>query len=402
MNASVHLGTIRGIPIGFHWSLSIVFALLVSSLGGSYFPDGYPDLPDGSVWLLAILTGLLFFVSILLHELGHAVVAQREGIPVTSITLFIFGGLASIGQRSPTAKTELRIAAGGPLVSLVLAALFWIVSLVFDGNDYIEAPTSWMAVINVSLLLFNLIPGFPLDGGRILRALVWQYTGDERRASRVALFTGQIAAFGLMGLGGIIILNGNFASGIWFIVIGWFLQNAAVAETAGGNLERMLEGVRVEQVMRRDWPRVPIRLKVRQLVDDYVLGGGAPGQRAFMVDDDAVDPPRGLVTLTEVATIPQDRWDWTGLSDIMIPWTKVIKVGPSEPLLSALRTMDGASINQMPVVTGADGLQVVGLLTREQVLRYLRLQAELGKPGSAQSRGAMSAAPVPKRDAAGD
>ncbi len=385
MNASVRLGTIFGIPIGFHWSLSIVFVLLVSSLGGSYFPGGYPDLSERAVWTLAVITGLLFFVSILLHELGHAVVAQREGIPVSSITLFVFGGLASIAQRSPTARTELRIAAGGPVVSLVLAGVFWALSLVFSSIDAIQAPCSWLAVINLSLLLFNLIPGFPLDGGRILRALIWQYTGDERRASQIALFTGQIGAFGLMGLGGIIILNGNFASGIWFIVIGWFLQNAAVTETAGGNLERMLEGVRVEQVMRRDWPRVPIRLKVRQLVDDYVLGQGAPGQRAFMVDDDAIDPPRGLVTLAEVALIPQDRWDWTGLADIMVPWPRVIKVGPAEPLLNALRTMDDHGINQMPVVTGDDGLTVVGLLTREQVLRYLRLQAELGQQGRGQA-----------------
>lgn len=381
MNASVRLGTIFGIPIGFHWSLSIVFVLLVSSLGGSYFPDGYPNLGEGAVWALAVITGLLFFVSILLHELGHALVAKREGIPVSSITLFIFGGLASIGQRSPTARTELRIAVGGPVVSLILAAVFWAISLVFRSNDYLQAPSSWLAVINLSLLLFNLIPGFPLDGGRILRALIWHYTGDERRASRIALFTGQIGAFGLMGLGGIIILNGNFATGIWLIVIGWFLQNAAVTEIAGGNLERMLEGVRVEHVMRRDWPRVPIRLKVRQLVDDYVLGPGAPGQRAFMVDDDAIDPPRGLVTLTEVANVPQERWDWTGLTDIMVPWSRVVKVSPTEPLLDALRTMDDHGINQMPVVTGADGLTVVGLLTREQVLRYLRLQAELGQQG---------------------
>jgi Zn-dependent protease/CBS domain-containing protein len=385
MNASVRLGTIFGIPIGFHWSLTIVFVLLVTSLGGSYFPDGYPGLSEAAVWTLAVITGVLFFASILLHELGHAVVARREGIPVTSITLFVFGGLASIGQRSPTARTELRIAAGGPVVSLILAAVFWGISLAFRSNDYVQAPSSWLAVINLSLLLFNLIPGFPLDGGRILRALVWQYTGDERRASRIALFTGQIAAFGLMGLGGIIILNGDFASGIWFIVIGWFLQNAAVTETAGGNLERMLEGVRVEHVMRREWPRVPIRLKVRQLVDDYVLGPGAPGQRAFMVDDDGIDPPRGLVTLTEVAKIPQDRWDWTGLADIMVPWPQVIKAGPTEPLLDALRTMTDAGINQMPVVTGSDGLTVVGLLTREQVLRYLRLQTELGQQGRGQA-----------------
>ncbi len=399
MNASVRLGTIYGIPIGCHWSLSIVFVLLVTSLGESYFPNGYPGLSEAAVWILAIITGLLFFVSILLHELGHAVVARREGIPVSSIILFVFGGLATIGQRSPTARTELRIAAGGPLVSLVLAGVFWLISQAFRSNDYLQAPSSWLAVINLSLLLFNLIPGFPLDGGRILRALIWQYTGDERRASQVALFTGQIAAFGLMGLGGIIILNGNFSNGIWLIIIGWFLQNAAVTEVAGGNLERMLEGVRVEHVMRRDWPRVPIRLKVRQLVDDYVLGPGAPGQRAFMVDDDAIDPPRGLVTLTEVAHVPRDRWDWTGLADIMVPWPRVIKVGPNEPLIAALRTMDDHGINQMPVVTGEDGLIVVGLLTREQVLRYLRLQAELGQPGRGQATAARQS---PSAEAPGD
>ena len=386
MNASVRLGRIWGIEIGLHWSLSLVFVLIVWSLGGEYFPDTYPDLPAGAAWLLAALTGVLFFGSILLHELGHSWVALREGLTVKGIVLFIFGGVAQIGQRSPTARTELLVAAGGPVVSLLLALVFGAVALASRANDYVQAPADYLFRINLALLLFNLIPGFPLDGGRILRALVWQSTDDERRATQVAMVSGQIVAFGFMVVGALLAFNGRFADGIWLVVIGWFLQNAAATETAGGALERMLEGVRVSQVMRTDWPRVPIRLKVRQLVDDYVLGPGAPGQRAFIVDDDAVDPPRGMVFLTDVAKLPRERWDWVGLGEIMIPWLRVIRVQPAMPLLQALRVMDDAEVNQVPVTDPTNDDRVVGLLSREQILRHIRLRSELGLHGGPSRR----------------
>ena len=386
MNASVRLGKIWGIEIGLHWSLSLVFVLIVWSLGGAYFPDMYPDLPDGAAWALAAVTAVLFFVSILLHELGHSWVALREGLTVKSIVLFIFGGVAQIGQRSPTARTELLVAVGGPVVSLILALLFGALALVASANDYLEAPAAYLLRINLALLLFNLIPGFPLDGGRILRALVWQATDDERRATQVAMVAGQIVAFGFMIVGGWLAFNDRFADGIWLILIGWFLQNAAATETASGTLERALEGVRVSQVMRTDWPRVPVRLKVRQLIDEYVLGTGAPGQRAFIVDDDAVDPPRGLVSLTDVAKLPRERWDWVGLNEIMVPWPRVVRVPPAMPLLEALRAMDDAEVNQVPVTDPANGDRVVGLLSREQILRHIRVRSELGLLGAPDRR----------------
>jgi Zn-dependent protease len=381
MNASLRLGRVWGIEIGLHWSLSLVFVLIVWSLGGAYFPDTYPDLPEAAAWGLAVLTGVLFFVSVLLHELGHSWVALREGLTVKSIVLFIFGGIAQIGQRSPTARTELLVAAGGPLVSLILTIVFGALALLASSNDYLEAPAAYLFRINLALLLFNLIPGFPLDGGRILRALVWQASGDERRASQVAMVSGQIAAFGFMLVGGLLAFNGDFADGIWLVLIGWFLQNAAASEMAGGSLERALEGVRVSQVMRTDWPRVPIRLKVRQLVDDYVLGPGAPGQRAFIVDDDNVDPPRGLVSLSDVAKLPRERWDWVGLNEIMVPWPRVVRLHPTTPLLEALRAMDDAEVNQAPVTDPTDEERVIGLLSREQILRHIRLRSELGLLG---------------------
>ena len=201
MGAAWQIATIRGIPIRLHWSLLLVFSLLTVSLATAYLPGTEPDLGTGAAWGLAIVSSVLFFVSLLLHELGHSIVAMRAGLPVDSITLFIFGGVARIGDTAKSAETELRIAAAGPLVSLALAAMFGLVWLVVRGNDALAAAAFWLAVINLVLALFNLLPGFPLDGGRVLRALVWQFTGSQQRATQVALISGQMVAFGLMGIG---------------------------------------------------------------------------------------------------------------------------------------------------------------------------------------------------------
>ncbi len=371
MTASVKLGRIWGIPIGLHWSLLIVFALLTSSLAAGYLPDQYPDLPAPALWLLAALTSVLFFGSILLHELGHAFVALREKIPVEGITLFIFGGVAQIGRQSPTAGVEFRVAAGGPVVSLALAIVFGAVWLLTRDVSYLAAPSAWLARINLMLLLFNLVPGYPLDGGRLLRAAVWQFTGNERRGRQVAMVSGQIVAFGLMGWGALTILNGNFADGIWLIFIGWFLQNATVSEQAASTIQGQLGGATVGQAMRLvEEPQVPSRLKLRQLVEDFVLSSG---QGYFLVVDG--DVPRGVVTLRDVTQVPRDRWDWVSVSEVMIPWARLQQVRPETELLAALQVMDDAQAAQLPVTV--DG-RLVGLLTRDEILRYVRLRAELG------------------------
>lgn len=386
MTASWQLMTIRGIAIRLHWSMAIVFALLTVSLATAYFPDTSPDLSEGAAWVMAVVAAILFFVSILLHELGHSFVALRHGMPVDNITLFIFGGIAQIGAQSKSADTELRIAAAGPAVSVGLAVVFGAIWALARDVDVIAAPALWLATLNLILALFNLLPGFPLDGGRILRALVWKFTSSEQRAGQVAMVSGQILAFGLMGLGALLALSGNFANGAWLIFIGWFLQNAAVAEVQGAGVQRALEGATVRQAMGRPERNVHGRMMLRQLVDQHVL---ASGERHFIVMDD--DIPRGIVTLKDVTAVEKDRWDWTAVRDVMKPWASLLTVTPDTPLLDALRQMDDAQVAQLPVVQDGEPL---GLLTREEVLHYLRLRLELGStretsPGrpSAVSRG---------------
>ena len=373
MTASFRLGTIWGIPIGLHWSLLLVFGLLTWSLAGSYFPAEYPGLTPGLRLGLAAFTGVLFFASILLHELGHAWVALREGIPVKGITLFIFGGVAEIGAPTKTPGAEFRIAVGGPLVSLALFALFQLLTLLDQGIDVLAAPSGWLARINLMLLLFNLIPGYPLDGGRILRAVVWHLSGSEKTGWRTAMVSGQIVSFGFMGVGAFQILQGDAANGIWLIFIGWFLQNATAAEQTAKTVTNQLAGATVRQAMAMtDEPRVPGRMKVRQLIDDHVL---THGQNYFLVVDEEI--PRGVVTLTQVTQVPRDRWDWTSVSDVMTPWASLSRVEARTDLLDALRTMETGKLSHMPVV---EQDRLVGLLTREEIIRFLRLRAELGAP----------------------
>jgi len=371
MTASWRLGTIRGIPVGLHWSMGLVFALLTLSLATAFFPATHPDLPGGAYWLMAAVAVVLFFASILLHELGHAWEAQRSGIPVKGITLFVFGGVAQITDRPKTAGVEFRVAVAGPIVSFALVFIFGIISVLARDVPYLAAPSAWLARLNLVLALFNLLPGFPLDGGRMLRAVVWRVTGSERRAAQAAMISGQILAFGLMGFGALTVLSGNFANGVWLIFIGWFIQNAAASETAGTTMETTLRGVTVGQAMGPEEPRIPSRLKLRQLVDDYIL---ATGHRHFLVIDG--DVPRGIVGLRDVTTVPRDRWDWTSVADVMTPWPRSTWVTPDVDLVTALRMMDDARVGQVPVME--NGVPC-GLLTREEVLRYLRLRMELDR-----------------------
>ena len=368
MRASWSIGSIWGIPIGLHWSMALVFVILTISLATAFFP-ATDDLPVAAAWLTAVVASVLFFASILLHELGHSWVALRERIPVRGITLFIFGGVAAIGGRPRSAGAEFRIAVAGPIVSLALAAVFAGIAFVAGDAAYVAAPAAWLGRLNLVLALFNLLPGFPLDGGRILRAIVWQVTGSERRAADVALVSGQFVAFGIMGIGALLAFSGDFANGLWLILIGWFLQNAAVAEATGTRLETALRGVRVRQAMGPREPEVPSRLMVRQLIEEHVLPSG---NRYFLVVDGEV--PRGIVTFSDAARVPQERWDWTSVREIMTPWDRSHWVTPDTPLLEALRLMDDGRVSHLPVLENG---KPCGVLTREEVLHYVRLRMEL-------------------------
>lgn len=370
MEANVKLGRILGIPVGLHVSWFLVFGLVTWSLAVGYFPREYPDLPRAAYWGLGALTSILFFGSVLVHELSHSVVAIRNRIPVQGITLFIFGGVAQIGREPQDAGTEFRVAIAGPLASFAMAGVFAVLWWLDRAIPYLAAPSIWLMRINLMLGLFNLIPGFPLDGGRVLRAIVWYFTGSFYRASQIAAFTGQLVAFGFIGLGVLIMVSGNWINGLWLAFIGWFLQNAAAASYAQTSLQKALRGVTVEQVMARDCPLVPATLSLRDLVDGYILTGG---RRCFFVADE--DRLRGILTLADITRIPREAWSETFLTQVVVPWERAVRVSPKMALLDALRVMDDAGVNQVPVVLGDE---LVGMLSREQVLRYIRTRAELG------------------------
>ncbi|MBM3135262.1 MAG: CBS domain-containing protein [Chloroflexi bacterium] len=370
MEASVKLGRILGIPVGLHVSWFLVFGLVTWSLAAGYFPPEYPNLPAGAYWVLGAVTSLLFFGSVMAHELGHSIVALRHQIPVRGITLFIFGGVAQIGREPQNPGAEFRIAIAGPSISLALAIGFGGLWLLDRVVPYLAAPSLWLARINLLLAAFNMIPGFPLDGGRVLRAIIWRITGSFHRATQVATFTGQLAAFGFMGVGVFMMLGGNFFNGLWLIFIGWFLQNAAASSYAQVNLQQSLRGVTVTQVMSRDCPLVSSRLPLQQLVEEKILTGG---RRCFFVAENG--QLRGMLTLSDVAKVPRADWTQITTGQVMVPWERMIRVQPNTELLAALQTMDDANVNQVPVV---EGDKIAGMLSREQVLHYLRVRTELG------------------------
>jgi Zn-dependent protease/predicted transcriptional regulator len=369
MQANVKLGSILGIPIGLHTSWFLIFGLVTWSLALGYFPDEYPELPGAAYWLLGALTSILFFGSVLLHELGHSVLAQRNGIPVQRITLFIFGGVAQIGQEPRTPGAEFRIAIAGPLTSAGLAIVFGGLWLLDRAIPYLAAPSIWLARINLILAAFNLIPGFPLDGGRILRAVIWQVTRSFQTATQVATFSGQFVAFGFIGVGVFIILGGNLFNGLWLVFIGWFLQNAAAATYAQASLKEQLQGIKVGFIMTREYPRVSSQTSLRELIDEQILH---TGQRYFLVADNG--HLIGMLGLRDVAAVPQASWGSTTVEQVMVPWERLSRVGPATELMDALLVMDDRQVAQLPVV---EGDQVLGVISREQVLHYIRTRSEL-------------------------
>jgi Zn-dependent protease len=258
MRGSLELGRVWGISIRLHGSWLVVFGLVAWSLAQGYLPAQHPGWRPVTYWAVGAATGLLFFASVLVHELGHARMALRHGLSTRSITLFVFGGVAGIRREPPSPGIELQIALAGPLTSLALAGLF-APGLVSPHSDD-RRRRGLAAQMNLALAVFNTLPGFPLDGGRILRAALWWWTGRLHRATQLAAFTGQILAFGLVAVGAVAALGGNFVTGIWLAFLGWFLHGAATAASTESGLRELLRGVTVEQAMSRDYARVPPEL----------------------------------------------------------------------------------------------------------------------------------------------
>jgi Zn-dependent protease len=361
---------VGGIPIRVHLSWLLVFGLVTWSLAGGYFPSEYPGWTMPAYWLIGAVTALAFFASILIHELGHSWIARRNGIPIRSITLFVFGGVARIAREPETPGAEFRIASAGPATSFALAGLFAGAWLLVRDVPLLAAPAVWLARINFMVAVFNLVPGFPLDGGRLFRAVVWHFTGSLQRASRIAAVAGQAVAFGLIGWGILTVMEGNLIGGTWLAFIGWFLQNAAAHSHAEADVRQMLRDVTVAQAMTSDCRRIERGASLERIVREEVLGAG---RRCFTVTEGG--RLIGLLTLHEIKAVPQERWAAVAVGEIMTPAEKVTAVEPKTDLLTALEKMDDADVAQMPVL--ADG-ELVGMIGREQILHYVRVRGELG------------------------
>ncbi|HMR66334.1 MAG TPA: site-2 protease family protein [Anaerolineae bacterium] len=370
MEGSLKIGRIFGIPIGLHYSWFFIFGLVTWSLAAGLLPAEYPELGTEVYWLLGLITSLLFFGSVLVHELAHAVVARLHQVPVSGINLFIFGGTAEMTREPRSAVAEFRISAAGPIASFILSIFFFGLWLLDQHISYLAAPSIWLARINLMLAAFNLIPGFPLDGGRILRAFIWWKTGNLYRATKIATYSGQFTAFGFVGLGIATMITGGFFSGLWLVFIGWFLQNAAVASYADSALRNSLVGVRVEQAMSREVTLVPPLTPVSRLVEERVLPGG---EQYFFVGEN--DQPQGLITLADILSLPERKWRFLTAQQLMAPLGRLRTVEPEDEMTLALELMEDGKTNHVPVVK--DG-QVVGLVSRTQIANYVRLKAELG------------------------
>jgi Zn-dependent protease/predicted transcriptional regulator len=374
MPATLRLGRIGGIPLGLHYSWLIIAALITLSLAG-HFEGTHPDWSPTLIWSVSALTAALFFATLLTHELSHAFVARRRGLSVRSITLFALGGIANIEKEAASAKTEFLVAIVGPLVSFVIGfacvavarPLGW--SLENGGAGVTGSVLGWLGSINVLLAVFNLIPGYPLDGGRVLRALLWGIYKDVHRATRNAARVGQVVA-GLFIAGGLFqFFGGAGFGGLWLAFIGWFLMLAAQASYAEVSMNEALRGVKVADVMADDCPTVDPQTNVQGLVEDVLL---RTGRRCVVVKRDG--RVLGIVTPHEVRSVDRARWTELTVAEVMRPLYNLRTVTPTTPVSDALKLMAGEDINQLPVVVEG---RLQGVVTRGHILQLLQSQTEL-------------------------
>lgn len=365
---SIKLFTIRGIEVGIHYSWLIIFALLTWSLSVYQFPAQLSRLPVLEYWILGVVTTLLLFASVLVHELAHSFVAKARGLDARSITLFIFGGVSNLTGEPKSPSTEFVVAVVGPVTSFVLSAIAFGVASVVDERR-IAVVASYLFVINFSLGLFNLIPGFPLDGGRVLRSLLWGTTHSLRRATEWAANVGKIVAWLMFAAGLWLLFQGDVVNGVWLAAIAYFLHSAASQSVQQMVLESRLGRVFVRDVARPIEVTVPPGISVAELVDGYMLPRNL---RAVAVTDN--NRLVGMVTVSDVMKVPFDRRPGTAVAEIMSGRDGLETVTSDTRALDAIELLAEHDLEQLPVLQ--DG-QLVGMLTRADVMRQIQIREEL-------------------------
>ena len=372
-SGGIPIGRFFGIEVKLHWSWFIIFLWITWVLATDYFPsvDDYQDWSTATCWVIGSATSILFFVSVLAHELAHSLVAKAAGLKVSAITLFIFGGVSQLTEEPKSPSVEFRLAVAGPGTSLAIGAACW---GIFFATRYSASPvagmTFWLGYMNVILAAFNMIPGFPLDGGRVLRSLIWWRSRNLRRSTRIASIVGR--SFGYLFIfGGIaLVFISQYATGLSLVIVGWILENAAAGSYRQMALQDILRGHKVSEVMTQDCEVVPSTITLEQLVNDHIL---VSGRRCYSVVD--FGRALGLVTAHDVRAVERKLWPVKTVREIMTPIDKMRQARPDDDLSSVMYLLVEQGVDQVPVLQDSN---VVGIVWRDSLLTFVHLRSELG------------------------
>ncbi|MGH7263927.1 MAG: site-2 protease family protein [Candidatus Rokuibacteriota bacterium] len=378
MENALTLFRVVGIPVRVHVSWLVIYGLLAWSLSVGYFPQVMPDVPVLTHWVSGLVAALLLFVSVFLHELSHSVVARSRGLPVSAITLHIFGGVSQLEREPDSPALEFWMAIAGPLTSFALGGLAYAAAGLAGGRPALAAILLYLAVVNVVVGVFNLVPGFPLDGGRVLRAALWRARGDLQWATRVASRAGSIVGLALMALGVLRGLTGEFLGGLWFVLIGLFLRQAAESSYQQLVVRRALGPLAVRDVMTREVVHVAPELPLAKVVDDYFW-------RHHVTSFPVLDGGRvvGILSIHRLSEVPQDRWATTAVRDVMLPLADTLSAAPGDRVPEVLDKLSHNGLGRLAVI---DGGRLAGYLSLKDVMHVLTVSTVGGRTRPAQSR----------------
>jgi Zn-dependent protease len=363
MRRSFQIGKIFGIPLMLDLSFFLIFIFITVTLSMDVFPSLNDKWPGSYYWIVGIATSLLFFASLIAHETAHSIVSKRTGIPVKSITLFILGGVAQISREASKPKNELFMSIAGPLCSAVLGGIFYGLYNLFNGvNVYVSALCYYLSYANLALAVFNMIPGFPMDGGRVLRAIVWMIKKDYLQATRIATTVGYAISGCFIAGGAYLAFTWDIFSGLWFVFIGFFIISSARANYQQLLMRENLKGIAAQDVMIRDLPRIPRNLNIMDLIDGVLLQ--SPQQSFFVTDGENIV---GVLTTWQVKRVPSNQRSLTTVAQVMIPITALKTVSPTDDALYVLEMMEVSPENLVAVIYNA---QVIGIISRESIFGF--------------------------------
>jgi Zn-dependent protease/predicted transcriptional regulator len=363
---------IFGIEIRIDYSWFIIFALIAYFFGFSYFPSILPNTKIYIIAIITIISALLFFFSILFHEVSHSVVAIKNKIPVKRITLFVFGGIAQIEKEPDSAQKEFLISIAGPLSSYFLALIFGLIWFFTKSIPEINEPAKYLALTNIILGTFNLLPGFPLDGGRVLRSILWKSSKDYEKATLIATNVGRGIGFAIILWGVIYLFTANFFNGIWLIFIGWFLQSSASQSYSQIIIEKSLKGIKVKDVINTNIVTAPANITVKEFVDNWFMK--YPFGKFPVIDTENDDKYLGIVTLNDIKNLPQEKWDSTKVGEIVNIYIEEDKVDMDMELYDAMKKLNDANISSLVVVENS---KIIGLLTKSDILKLIKVKSTL-------------------------